>query len=575
MSSQELVLEYRFSELLDSNDQKADTENKRFSIQCNISYLLADENDLLWGVYHPYHAEFKIQDVLQYCRSHQKNLPKNLIGDYVFIYFNKQTHELTVLRDRTGAMPVYYYWDPSGIIISTDIEEILKSPSVSQEPDIYWMHDYLLASLYDTTYTFYKNIKKLPAGHLLQVTNERCFTRAYQPYAIPSETLRYSREQDYIDHFSHLMEQSVLDRLPQAGKVGLELSGGLDSNAIAGILGNVSGGENSAIHAYSHAKSANSVFDEPHERAWIAESVRLLSIENHRYIDRSNKGVRCLYDAAFALRRGIPAVYYATFSQDILRYAREDGVSVLFSGWGGDDCISQHGRLMQHYFSKNRWRKAWKLMEDRSILQKLRIIAGQIKGKLAKKPYNWKAEIPAHLNTIRHFSSYYPGLKTIDTIARLKECYEGSPIDPKEKMLWRLQQFGLIARLEAAYHLGRKDGLRYVYPWLDPRLIEFMLSLPYDILLHPKESRYLFRKTIGKWLPPAIANRRKERMDMYGWVMDAYLYDYIHDIPYKTAPASPEELFYQRVEAYRDELAYKGAYFAKGLNIWNVNKANP
>ena len=129
----------------------------------------------------------------------------------------------------------------------------------------------------------------------------------------------------------------------------------------------------------------------------------------------------------------------------------------------------------------------------------------------------------------------------------------------KERIIWNLTQPGFSNRLEATFHAAGLYGVTYAYPLVSPQLVEYVLSLP-DEIIFPADRRSFFRKIIIRWLPPGIVQRVKHQGTMYGWLMDNYYHDYIHHIKYNLDNLTEEQSFYIEVEQLMDQQCYKDRF---------------
>ena len=540
-------------------------EYSQSGLYATASPLYEDETCALWGEHYARSEDFSISNIIEYCRTQDASYLTKGVADFVFIYVDKQAQKVMVLRDRMGTIPAYYWGKDKQFVVSTDIEVIRQLSCVSEAPNYTWMHDYIYNMIHDPTYTFYKEIYKLATGHLLEWSRVGMAVREYWIYQQPLQPLHYAKEEEYVAHFQDLLAQAVYSRL-DGGQVGLELSSGLDSGAVFGVALPELEKQRRKIFCYSHTRAKDTKFtDFKDERARIEENLEAITATNytHSFVDREGQGIRELYQKAFDLKRGVPVHHYAIYVQDIVAKAAADGVQTMLSGWGGDQGVSQRKLLVAHYFGKGKYWKGLQAYRHKPLRQRL----GFLKQVLVERfinPYKGIRErMEKRTETMNSCLAYFPELQTVD----LEERYQSfcrTTIKSRaiqEFVIHGMKLESLVGRIEATYHVGKAYGIRYEYPLLDSRLIEFILALPSEVFVHKKQDRYLFRKAIAKFLPEQIVRRDKPPMSMYGWLMDAYLYDYQHQIQYKELQTSFEGEFYRKVEDIRDKGTYRGNGF--------------
>src|SRR4030095_8494104 len=104
-------------------------------------------------------------------------------------------------------------------------------PNVSKDLNEIAIGDFLLFGLnYDPSSTTFNDIQRLQQAHSLTVSRAGLKLRKYWKLAVGS--IRYKNQDEYVERFSELLNEAVLDRLPESN-VGIFLSGGLDSSAVA------------------------------------------------------------------------------------------------------------------------------------------------------------------------------------------------------------------------------------------------------------------------------------------------------------------------------------------------------
>ncbi len=156
----------------------------------------------------------------------------HLRGDFSFGIWNATARALFCARDHFGVKPFYYADLSEVFLFSNTLNCLRQHPLVTNELNEAAIGDFLLFGLnYDKTTTTFRDIRRLPPAHWLMVSENKVETECY--WLPPTEgRIRYARTQDYVDRFNELLTKAVSDRL-RTDKVGIFLSGGLDSGAVA------------------------------------------------------------------------------------------------------------------------------------------------------------------------------------------------------------------------------------------------------------------------------------------------------------------------------------------------------
>src|SRR5260221_4405635 len=117
------------------------------------------------------------------------------------------------------------------LVFSNTLQALLAAPWASRELDEVFLGDFLLGSPnHDLDRSVYKNIRRLPVGHLLQFSSHGITTRRIAN--MPVEEPLMLREREYIEEFRRLFTQAVSDQLAPANTT-IMLSSGLHSTNLA------------------------------------------------------------------------------------------------------------------------------------------------------------------------------------------------------------------------------------------------------------------------------------------------------------------------------------------------------
>ena len=157
---------------------------------------------------------------------------ERLRGDFAFAIWDARRKTLFCARDHFGVKPFYFAELGETFVFSNTLNCLRLHPDVSEELNDAAIADFLLFGMNcDLETTTYRDIRRLPPAHSLLVSATDIQLRRY--WSLPTDGhIRYSRHEEYIEHFQELMRAAVADRL-RTPRVGIMLSGGLDSSSIA------------------------------------------------------------------------------------------------------------------------------------------------------------------------------------------------------------------------------------------------------------------------------------------------------------------------------------------------------
>jgi asparagine synthase (glutamine-hydrolysing) len=176
-----------------------------------------------------------------------------LIGDFAFAIWDRANRSVFAARDLSGARQLFYYRDDSRLILASDRMQILQDPTVPLDVDEEQVLEYLTPA-----YQWYngwdqglfRGFQALPAGSLLRAQDGRIEVRSFWEWSEREPDRR--SESQVLEHYLHTLEEAVRCRLrSRRAQVAVELSGGLDSPAVASLAARVAQAERPELHAFS------------------------------------------------------------------------------------------------------------------------------------------------------------------------------------------------------------------------------------------------------------------------------------------------------------------------------------
>jgi asparagine synthase (glutamine-hydrolysing) len=255
------------------------------------------------------------------------------VGMFAFAIWDEREKRLFAARDRFGVKPLYFHARADGAWLFASEIKALHAGGVPVEPDSVAWASYLALGLSDqSARTFWSGINSLPPGHALEWKDGR--TRLSCWYSLPERVgPDYDRRSDEAveEEYRSLLEESVRLRFRADVPIGINLSGGLDSSTLLGIVQGVQGA-GSDVQAFTFVTGS----PEYDELPWVKEMLRqtlhplVVCPLTPEEVPALAESVHWHEDEPFG---GIPTLAYAR----LFEQARLKGVIVLLDGQGMDE----------------------------------------------------------------------------------------------------------------------------------------------------------------------------------------------------------------------------------------------
>ncbi|HVB58292.1 MAG TPA: asparagine synthase-related protein [Candidatus Acidoferrales bacterium] len=184
---------------------------------------------------------------------------QHLRGDFAFAIWDVRKKRLFCARDHFGIKPFFYAVHDDLFLFSNTLQCVRLHPEISDELNEAAIADFLLFGLnQDVATTTFRDIQRLPSAHFLSVTESEIRIERYWSPPIDGR-IRYRRAEDYVEHFQSILQAAVADRL-RTERVGIFLSGGLDSGAVAATARGLSASSSGAADLRAYTMVYESLF---------------------------------------------------------------------------------------------------------------------------------------------------------------------------------------------------------------------------------------------------------------------------------------------------------------------------
>jgi len=440
-------------------------------------------------------------------------VPELLRGMFAFAVWDGRTNTLLLARDRFGEKPLYTCERPDGFVFASELAALVADERTPTTLSLPALDSYLALQYVPAPDTIYESIRKLPAGHLLELRcGERPVVRRYY-FPAPQPELANIAEEEAVARVRTTVEEAVRSRLMSDVPLGAFLSGGIDSSIVVACMARATGRpvQTFSVGFTEGAKEDNELpfarlvaeryHTDHHELVVAPDMVGLLpSIVRH-------------HGEPFADTSTVPTRYLCEMTR---RH-----VKVALSGDAGDEGFGGYRRYV------------WAHVADqlRRLPGPLPAMATRLLAALPGGPARWVREyarvLPLdeatrYLRFVCHFSAAEKG--EIYTPALRERFARDATAEAFTARLAAMAAPDVVSRLQAldldtylpddiftkVDIASMTHSLEARAPLADHHVIELGAALPGGLKLRGRKGKHVLKRAFADLVPDEIINRRKK-----------------------------------------------------------------
>jgi asparagine synthase (glutamine-hydrolysing) len=311
---------------------------------------------------------------------------EHLRGDFSFVVWDNVTKTLFCARDHFGIKPFYYAQLGRVFLFSNTLDCLRQHPLVTNELNDVAIGDFLLFGLnYDNSTTSFRDIQRLPPAHWLLISADKVQFKCY--WHPPTEGhIRYTKPDHYLDQFTELLKRAVEDRM-RVNKVGILLSGGMDSGSVAVVANEISRsrGGTPQLHSYTAGYGPVDRDDEGMHARMTANNLSIpnkyLSIEKLEPFEKWDEAKTRFPEPVDDPLSGSGFDLFQMIASDCRVVLSGEGADNLmyFQMWPYMKDLQRHGQLAR-LVTETAWFLWIRPFPWRGIASRIRSFSGKVKG---------------------------------------------------------------------------------------------------------------------------------------------------------------------------------------------------
>lgn len=315
-------------DLSERGTQPMSSPDRRYTVTYNgeLYNFIEIRNDLRTAG-HTFMSESDTEVLLAAYLMWGEDCLKHFRGMFAFAIWDRVEGKLFMARDRCGEKPFFYWMDGETFIFASELKALLPLLPVRPRLDVSVVDMYLHYQYVPEPFTLLEGVHKLPAAHHMTLT---LATWKAQPVSYWDIDQIQEREGDPVSLIRKELDRAVQLTLRSDVPVGVALSGGIDSGAIAALAAHH---YPVPMHAFSVGYPGRPPYDEREEARELAKKLGMIfhevEIPVDSFVDFFPRLVEIMDE---------PIADPAAFGHfAVPRAAADLGIKVLLTGIGGDE----------------------------------------------------------------------------------------------------------------------------------------------------------------------------------------------------------------------------------------------
>jgi len=440
-------------------------------------------------------------------------------GMFAFAIWDSRRRRLLLARDRLGVKPLYWALHRNRLVFGSEIKAILASGLVQPRANESAIPEVLSTRTLAGEETLFVGVQKLLPGHTLAFEDGRVRIRQYWDVPMreaPAERHGASSSRMLVRRFRELLEESVRLRLMADVPLGMFLSGGLDSSAIAAIMARMI---DRPVQTFSVAFSQRAFS----ELEWSREVARAIGADAHEVVIGPDEFFGALpklvwhEDEPIAHPSSVPLYFVSALARQ--------HVKVVLTGEGSDELLAGYGRYPRSLLNWHAGSVYARVLPQAVRTWVAERLAPRLPGRLGR--YATRSFLGMEHSASATFFDNFAAVRIRDqrrllapslgADASLERAYAGTASHFNRfadapllsRVLYADLKTYLVELLMKQDQMSMAASIESRVPFLDHRLVEFVADLPSQLKLSGWTTKRVLREAARDLLPASILERSK------------------------------------------------------------------
>ena len=535
---------------------------------------------------HRYVTHSDTETVIHLFEEYGADCVQHLRGMFAFAIWNRNTNTLFIARDRLGIKPLYYKLTPERLLFGSEIKVLLAHGGIRPEFNRAALPEYLAFGYLSGEESFYAGIRKLLPGHTMTIGPEgKAEIRQY--WDLDASQPHESRDESYyVQSYRELLEGAVNSHLMSDVPLGVFLSGGVDSSAVAALMTKI---RREPVETFSVGYTEQTYSELPFART-VSDHIHS---RHHEVLVSEQEFFGALPHLIW--HEDEPIVWPSSISLYFVARLARERVTVVLTGEGADETLAGYTRYaftLKNTAMDRAYRNVVPGFLRRGLRNKVAtssLLGATLRRKLehtflAKDGNSWasfyfdnffsafgEAE-QSELLTAEFAREVAPSTAYKNVV----DYWEHSSGEMLQRLLYTDIKTYLVELLMKQDNMSMAASIESRVPFLDHVLVEFATRIPREVQIHGLAGKRILKKAVEDLLPHSILYRPKLGFPTpwSGWLAGPRL-EAIHELLLEPRslnrgyfrPEAIERLFNEHRAKHRDN--YDRIWRLLNLELWH------
>ncbi|MGH9436476.1 MAG: asparagine synthase (glutamine-hydrolyzing), partial [Terriglobia bacterium] len=462
--------------------------------------------------------------VLQAYETFGEDCVQHLRGMFSFAIWDENRTKLFLARDRIGIKPLYYAEVGKELLFGSEIKALIAgglSPALNEAI----LPEYLATRYVAGSETFFRSVRKLLPAHTLSWTPESG-SRIRRYWQLPHDLDDSDLSMEDRAHEVRLrLEDAVRSHLVSDVPVGLFLSGGLDSSALACIMAKM---VSEPIRSFSVGFSEHG-YNELEYARLIAKKV---GAEHRDVLISAEEFLGAL--PSMVWHEDEPIAFPSSISLYFVSRLAAKHVKVVMTGEGADELFLGYNRYRVTAWNERLGRPYWAAVPSGAREGISRMVGSLPRSLRRYAERSFLGPAPGVRGLFyENFAVFHESMQnrlfaqeglSRDPYAEGLKYYESGPGGALERMSYADMQTYLVELLMKQDQMSMAASIESRVPFLDHRFVEYVSAIPGRYKIRGWQTKAVLRAAVKDILPPEILTRKKMGfpVPLGGWLRGHY-----------------------------------------------------